>query len=174
MQSFFKINHRVTKMVRELRHLPYVQRMESLNMLDFKRRGIQADLLMVYRILSDTKHPLRYLLTVKETRTTRAHAKSLVVPQSRLNCRRHFFSVRVCFMWNSLPEHIVFSDNEATFKRRLQDYLLHSTYVGLSSWNLKKKSTAWVCNMYMLHALFIITIVHLVLRKPTSHGYCKA
>ena len=125
-----KINHRVTRMVRELRHLPYEQRITSLNMLDFKRRGIQADLILVYRILSDSKRPL---LTVKETRATRSHAKSLVVPQSRLNCRRHFFSVRVCFLWNNLPEHVVFSDNEAIFKRRLQEYLLCSTHFELIS-----------------------------------------
>ena len=54
-----KINHRAPKMVRELEHLSYNERMESVNMLGSNCRMIRADLILTYRILSNTHHTLR-------------------------------------------------------------------------------------------------------------------
>ena len=118
-----RIIRRATKMVRELRHLPYEQRMKSTDMLDFTRRRMKADLVLVYRILSDSQHPLRSMFIVRKVRTRRSNSRQLVGQRTRLNCRRQFFAVRVCFLWNRLPEHVVCSESERNFKHKLDTYI---------------------------------------------------
>ena len=50
---------------------------------------------------------------------TRGHSYKLFLPDSRINCRQHFFAVRVVRIWNSLPEDIVSANRLSLFVRLL-------------------------------------------------------
>ena len=45
--------------------------------------------------------------TIVYDHTTRGHSLKLFVPSTRVNCRQHFFDVRVIDVWNSLHEDVV-------------------------------------------------------------------
>lgn len=124
-----RIYHRVTRMVKGYEHLSYAERLQGLNLFDFPYRRLRGDLILLYKIMSDDQHPLQELFIRQELRASRTHDVPLVVPHSRLNCRRYFFAVRVCFVWNSLPHHIVHSPNLNSFKTNLDAFMtVHTTH----------------------------------------------
>ncbi|KER28559.1 hypothetical protein T265_04607 [Opisthorchis viverrini] len=102
-----RIYHRATKLVIGLHNKPYEDRIASLNLFDFYYRRIRGDLILTYNILKTPNHPLENLFVRRRPRTGRRHDFSLAVPHSRVNCRRNFFAVRVCFIWNSLPPNVL-------------------------------------------------------------------
>ena len=114
-------------MVEGLHNTPYEDRLRILNLFDFNYRRIRGDLILMYKILTTPDHPLEHLFTRKVARNTRTHEHSLTVPQPCLNCRRYFFTVSVCFLWNYLPRTIVHSPSLATFKLNLDSYLCSYT-----------------------------------------------
>ena len=126
-QLLDRIYHRVTKMVDGLQHTPYSERLKSLNMFDSGHRRLRGDLILMFKIMNTSHHPLRLLFTLARTLITRSHTLSVVIPHSRLNCRRYFFTVRVCFTWNSLPDHVVNADNINSFKNLLDRYFSSHT-----------------------------------------------
>lgn len=118
-----RIYHRATKLVIGLQHHPYDVRIRKLNLFDFRYRQIRGDLILAYKILHTPEHPLQNMLVLREAHTTRAHNFTLCVPHSRMNCRRHFYAIRVCFTWNSLPANVVQATNLTDFKAKLDVFL---------------------------------------------------
>jgi hypothetical protein len=118
-----RIYHRATKLVTGLHSKPYEERIAALNMFDFPHRRLRGDLILTYKILHTPGHPLFSLFKPGSDRITRKHRLSLTVPPSRLNCRRYFFSVRVCFMWNALPESVVSCTSLSSFKLALDAHM---------------------------------------------------
>jgi len=58
--------------------------------------------------------------TIVYDHTTRGHSLKLFVPSSRVNCRQHFFAVRVIDVWNSPPEDVVAAQQLSSFVNRLK------------------------------------------------------
>ena len=69
-------------------------------------------------------HPLKQLFETKTVRQTRRHDHSIEIPHTHINCRRHFYAVRVCFTWNALPSDIVNAPSLDIFKFKLDTYML--------------------------------------------------
>ena len=118
-----RIYHRATKSVIGLWNKPYEERIASLQLFDFRYRRIRGDLILTYNILKTPNHPLKALLEPRTDRGTRQHRFSLTVPQSRLNCRRYFYSVRVIFVWNNLPDSVVSCNTLSSFKAALDAHM---------------------------------------------------
>lgn len=121
-----KIYHRATKLVNGLKNLPFETRLALLCMDTPTNRRIKLDLILTYKIMHTNQHPLRYLFHQRSARVMRSHTASVAIPHSRLDCRRNFFTVRVCFLWNSLPDFIVTAPNVIKFKQELDKYLLNN------------------------------------------------
>ena len=49
---------------------------------------------------------------------------SLVVPFSRLDLRKNFFTVRGSTIWNSLPDEVRHSDSVNNFKNKYDSYMI--------------------------------------------------
>ena len=62
----------------------------------------------------------------------RGHSYKLFLPDLRINCRQHFFAVRVVRIWNSLPEDIVSADRLSLFVRLLNRVNLSELLIGKS------------------------------------------
>jgi len=62
--------------------------------------------------------------------STRGHSLKLFYPDSRINARAHFFSVRVILIWNRLPSALVQENNLSVFKSMLRtfDFSLYFTW----------------------------------------------
>ena len=44
----------------------------------------------------------------------------MFLPESRVNCRQHFFVVRVVKVWNSLPADVVCANSVSVFVHELK------------------------------------------------------
>ena len=58
------------------------------------------------------------------------HSFKLFLPPPRVNCRKHFFAVRVINAWNSLPNEIVSTDQLSLFRSRLKQVDLSKFMAG--------------------------------------------
>ncbi|CAH8605723.1 unnamed protein product [Dicrocoelium dendriticum] len=115
---------RATKLVRGLKHLDYPQRLQCLGLYSLKYRRLRGDLILVFMILSNPGHPCRHLLTLHQSGShLRGHPLRLTHQHSRLNCRRHYFALRICRPWNALPADLVLAPTVADFKTRLDCHL---------------------------------------------------
>ena len=113
---------RATKLVKGLYHLPYDHRLAALNLFSTYYRRIRGDMILTFSILRNPAHPCSSLLQLADSDYLRGHSLKLKHQQSKLNCRRFFFSLRVCRLWNSLPPQVVEAENTPKFKLLLDSY----------------------------------------------------
>ena len=118
-----RIYHRVSKMVVGFEKLPFEERMRKFNLFDFNKRRIRGDLILIFKILKSDDHPLKCMFHVRSSRELRSNNYAVEVPTSRVNCRRYFFSVRVCFVWNALPHKVINCRSLCEFKNALDLYM---------------------------------------------------
>ena len=60
----------------------------------------------------------------------RGHSLKLYYPDSRINARAQFFSVRVILIWNRLPAALVQENNLSLFKSILRTFDFSYTSLG--------------------------------------------
>jgi len=124
-----KVQKRATKMVRGLIHLPYEQRLRSLDLYSLFRRRQRGDLIEVFKILNeyyDIDHTKFFTLT--GCSNTRGHLMKLFKSDSRLNIRSNFFTQRIINSWNDLPHEVVAARTIGIFKSRLDSYWSESEH----------------------------------------------
>jgi ribonuclease P/MRP protein subunit RPP40 len=114
---------RATKFVRGYWNIPYPMRLRLLGIYSACYRRLRGDLIMMFHIIKNEDHPCRELLKLSTTTNLRGHHFKISHQQSHLNCRRFFFSLRICNVWNSLPEEIVSATSLTVFKKRLDTFM---------------------------------------------------
>ncbi|MES9976167.1 MAG: reverse transcriptase family protein [Candidatus Thiodiazotropha sp.] len=118
--SLERPQRRFTRWFRELRHLPYEQRLEKLNLFSMARRRRRGDLIETFKILKGfTDIPKDALLELAPPSSLRGHELKLVKPRSKKNARAKFFSHRVVTDWNSLPQEAIQVQSVDAFKHKL-------------------------------------------------------
>ena len=124
-----RVQRRATKMVPELRQLPYPQRLRALKLPSLYYRRRRGDMIAVYQLLHGglDLDPQDFFDTAL-ARDTRGHPWRLVKPRVVSRIRRNAFSVRVVNDWNSLPPEIVASETMNQFKNRLDSHWLRTAY----------------------------------------------
>ena len=101
------VQRRATKLLPNLKSLPYEERLKKLNLPTLQNRRLRGDLINVYKILSNEKSESKHLLPLnKSNYKTRGHDRKL--EKNRFNCklRQSSFSVRVTNLWNSLSNEV--------------------------------------------------------------------
>ena len=126
-----RVQKRATKLVKSLKDLSYEERLKELKLYSLSERRTRADMIAVYKIVHGiTDINIEKLFTLEKDKRTRGHSLQIKVHKfSKTEVRRNAFSQRVVIPWNELPDSIVNSLNEKTFKR---DYDIHM---------LKKRNT---------------------------------
>ena len=108
-----------------LPHLPsYDDRLRESKLPSLQSRRTFKDLVMCFKILCLPNYlpNVSNMFTVNVA-STRGHNKKLYKHHCKLELRRHFFSFRTVNVWNSLPSHILDSENLSVFKNRLKKFL---------------------------------------------------
>ena len=118
-----RIYHRATRLVPGFRYLQYEDRLLHLGLQSLRQRSMRQDLILLNKILNNDNHPLRHLFQMCPGRNTRKNDRAVVIPHSRRDCRWQFFSVRVCFSWNSLPTEVTASPTLQLFIFQLDAYI---------------------------------------------------
>ena len=137
IDSIERVQRRATKLIPQIQHLPYSERLKKLNLETLSYRRTRADLLESYRILTDqhlvNRHcqcsqcPNKSMLAPALNPITRGHSKKIQF-QAATGARQNFFETRVSHLWNNLSEQTVSSKNVNTFKNNLNKDIGHTRF----------------------------------------------
>ena len=116
-----RVQRRATKMVTELRNLPYQDRLRRLDLQSFTFRRRRGDMIQTFKYVKGiNKCRLEDLLPKPRTmRCLRGHSEKLAMPRARTNLRKHSFTHRIVPSWNALSQFTVNATTVNTFKNRL-------------------------------------------------------
>lgn len=118
-----KVQARATKLVPSIRHKGYQRRLADLGLFTLEQRRLRGLLIETFKILrgfSGLDPASVFELSVNRTRN---HGFKLVPPRFNTALFRDFPTVRVCNLWNSLPEAVVNAPSVDAFKGRLDKIL---------------------------------------------------
>lgn len=120
------VQRRFTK--RLLPNMSYPERLNTLKIRSLEYRRVEADLILVFKILT-SKAKLNYsdFFSLNSTQT-RGHSLQLYKKDFKKDTRKYFFSNRVIDTWNSLPNDIVTATTISSFKSRLRKFDLNLIY----------------------------------------------
>ena len=104
-------------------------RLKKLDLFAFGGRLLRTDLILVWKIFND-KLSIKadQICQLSPLAGMRRHPYKIFVPQSRLDLRRRFFSVRTISRWNSLAANTVCANTLENFESRLKAYLVDVLY----------------------------------------------
>jgi hypothetical protein len=114
------VQRRATKLAPEVAELEYEERLRALKLPSLMYRRLRGDLIEAYKLTHGFYNVdvESYLPRSTEERT-RGHKYKIKKQPSRLDIRKHYFSLRVVETWNSLPELVVEAPTLNSFKNRL-------------------------------------------------------
>ena len=132
------VQRRATRLLPELRHLPYHDRLKALDLPTLKFRRLRTDLIQCFKILKMIDEvdsgtycsmcPNKSMFEPARLTATRGHTMKLQVMEAK-GPRKHFFSTRVIPMWNKLSQETVDSTTVNQFKSGLKkDLKGHPSY----------------------------------------------
>lgn len=124
-----KIQRRATKLVKDIKHLPYQDRMKQLNIPSLSFRRKRGDLIVIFKMVHGLMKTDGIIKPGTRRQNTRGHCYKLLKQQAVRRERRCHITVRAVNAWNNLPEDIVTSSNLKTFKTKLDKYLIGEQYV---------------------------------------------
>ena len=111
--------------------LTYDESCSKLWLERLELRRLHADLICCFNIINGLSCLLSNdFFKLSEVLITRGNSLKLALPNSRVDCRLHFFSVRIIKVWNCLPEDIVTLKNVSIFKNKLKSIDLSSFIYG--------------------------------------------
>ena len=120
------VQRRATRMIPQIRHLSYSERLKHLGLPSLQYRRLRADTIEVFKIMNNIDIVDKTKLFPPSISTnTRGHHQRIFKQHSRTNIRKQSFSQRVVNTWNSLPTEVVSATSLNIFKNRLNDYWKH-------------------------------------------------
>ena len=115
-----RVQRRATRLVPDIRHLPYEERLRKLQLPSLQYRRRRGDVIMMYMLLNgDLDLEKGEFVLPAPSSSTRGHPLKLAKPRAQTRVRRNHWSTRVINDWNSLPDHVVLAPSVNVFKNRL-------------------------------------------------------
>ena len=115
-----RVQRRATKIIPQLKHLDYKDRLQLLELPTLENRWNRGDLIETFKILKDLDNVDKesFFKLEQSGHNTRGHAIKLHKPRLNKSIlqRKHFYSQRVIDPWNQLQQAAIDSPNINTFK----------------------------------------------------------
>ena len=129
IEKIERVQMRATRMVQQLKNSSYDARLRRLNLPTLKYRRLRGDMIQVYNIVSG-KHTTNPTvdLNLSNVSNTRGNIYKLQLTHIHYNLRKHFFSIRIVAVWNSLPNSIVNAESTNIFKNRLDRFWFNQEF----------------------------------------------
>lgn len=120
---------RASKIPRELRSLPYEDRLRALQLDSLAERRSQQDLTETFRILKGFYNVpgIDEIFLRANTHHLRGHPLKLNLGRISKQYRKHYLTNRVVRAWNALPAACIASDTIASFKASVLRHLHGAT-----------------------------------------------
>ena len=113
------VQRRATKLVPQLQHLDYEERLRCIGIQRLDVRRQRGDILQAFKIIKGfDKLKCEDFFQFRKNSITRGHDLKLFKPQARTLIRSSFFSHRVVDSWNSLPTEVVMAPTPNICKAR--------------------------------------------------------
>ena len=124
-----RVQRRATKLVQDVKHLPYEERLKQLNIPSLYYRRRRGDMIAMYQILNGGIDvcPGKFFAPA-QTACTRGHTQKLAKPQAHSRVRRHTLGARAINDWNSLPQSVVQASSVNQFKARIDKHWNRFTF----------------------------------------------
>ena len=124
-----RVQRRATKLVGEIRGLPYGERLKILKLPSLQYRRRRGDIILMHQLTHGRLDIQReQFFQNPATATTRGHSLKVGKPQAQSRVRRNHWCIRVVNDWNSLPESVVSAETTNMLKSRLDDHWKHMWY----------------------------------------------
>ena len=125
-----RVQRRATRMVANIRHMPYEKRLQRLRLPSLYYRRRRGDMVFMYQLFHGglDANPEVYF-TLAENRLTRGHPYKVLKQRAVGRVRRSAFSIRSVNDWNALPESVVCSASVNIFKASLDAHWAHLWYL---------------------------------------------
>ena len=118
------VQRRMTKMICNIRNLPYDERLKKLGLHSLERRRTRGDMIEVFKWSKGfNKSDITEVLKLSENDRTRTNGFKLDKFRFRKDIGKHWFGNRVVDMWNVLPNSVISSETIECFKRRLDAHM---------------------------------------------------
>ena len=122
IKSVERIQRRATKMVPDIKHLSYEDRLKHLRLPSLVHRRRRGDMIQMYKIMKEVVDVDNELFTNLQKSTTRGHNLKLRKTKATKHSRVNVFSNRVIDDWNSLPSKVVNAITTDSFKNEIDDH----------------------------------------------------
>ena len=121
MEDIEKVQKMATKLIPELNHMNYIDRLKKCQLPTLRYRRIRGDMIETYKIVSGKYDSMAApMIPGSHSYITRGHDLRLHKSRAKYDLRKYFFfSNKVVNVWNSLPGHVVNVDTVNCFKTRL-------------------------------------------------------
>ena len=118
------VQRRATKLITELKDMPYGERLKSLNLPSLAYRRLREDLIETCKYTHNIYNIESKYLLPRRSEITRGHSWKLSKQRFDLDVRKRFCSNRVNRHWDSLPQETVNVPSINSFKNQIdyQDY----------------------------------------------------
>ena len=124
-----KIQHRATKLIPNLRHKPYEERLKFLGLTTLKTRRLRGRLIQAFKIIKqfDKVNP-DYFFKFDDNFRTRGNELKLKYKTGIYvtDIGKNFFTNSIVADWNSLPNNCVNSTSINMFKNRIDKHFKNS------------------------------------------------
>ena len=118
-----RVQRRATRLVPELRRLPYEERLKKLHLPTLQYRRRRGDLVTMFNIMHGRSGLDKDdLFSPAPSTRTRGHRLKVAKKPAISRVRRNHFATRVVSNWNALPEDIVCSPSVNALKNRLDKH----------------------------------------------------
>lgn len=117
-----RVQRRATKIVPQLKHLPYHDRLSQLNLTTLETRRIRGQMIEVYKLLNNFDKINHEQFFELDLSNRRGHSKKLKKQHARTNLRKNFFSLSVVNEWNALPPHVICAKSINSFKNLIDKH----------------------------------------------------
>ena len=115
-----KAQRRDTKLLQNISHLSYPERLATLNLPTLAYHRIRGGMIETFKIHSNIYDSrVTNFLSKSNFSTTRGHNFKLFVQHANFNIRKWFFSIRFVDIWNLLHSSVVNAPNIMCFEKRL-------------------------------------------------------
>ena len=99
---------RATKLLQEIKHLSYINRLKYLNLPTLVYRRLRGDMILVFKLLTGIYDSNIACHLVKSSNlVTRGHHLRIYKQHAHYDLRKYFFGNRIVSNWNSLPDFVV-------------------------------------------------------------------
>ena len=117
-----KVQRRMTRMIADLKDLPYESRLKRIGITTLETRRLRGDLIEMFKIIKG-KEDIEETYFNRRIGNTRGHEFKLYKGSVRTDIRKFSFSQRSVNEWNKLTEKVLHQENVDGFKRELDSWM---------------------------------------------------